>query len=80
LQRFASKDVQQREEHWIFADLVGKGRHTRGVPVPNPVKKGIDEWTQATSVQAGPLLQPINKAERIGEASQGSRFKPWNHE
>jgi integrase len=23
------QDLQQREEHWVFADLVGKGRHVR---------------------------------------------------
>ena len=28
------QDLQQREEHWVFADLVGKGRHVRTVPVP----------------------------------------------
>ena len=28
------QDLQQQEEHWVFADLVGKGRHVRTVPVP----------------------------------------------
>jgi len=27
-------DLQQREEHWVFADLIGKGGHVRTVPVP----------------------------------------------
>jgi integrase len=26
--------LQQREEHWVIADLVGKGGHVRTVPVP----------------------------------------------
>jgi site-specific recombinase XerD len=26
--------IQQREEHWVIADLVGKGRHVRTVPMP----------------------------------------------
>ena len=62
------EDLQQREEHWIIADLVGKGRHIRSVPVPSWVKKAIDEWTQAASIQTGPLLRPINKGQKIGES------------
>jgi len=27
------EDIQQREEHWVIADLVGKGRHIRTIPV-----------------------------------------------
>ena len=26
--------IQQREEHWVIADLVGKGGHVRAVPMP----------------------------------------------
>jgi integrase len=26
--------IQQREEHWVIADLVGKGGHVRTVPMP----------------------------------------------
>jgi hypothetical protein len=26
-------DLQQREDHWIIADLIGKGKHVRTVPV-----------------------------------------------
>jgi len=28
------QDLQKREEHWVFPDLVGKGGHVRTVPVP----------------------------------------------
>jgi site-specific recombinase XerD len=30
---FAVEDLQQREKHWVIADLVGKGGHVRTVPV-----------------------------------------------
>src|SRR5919197_1291806 len=26
--------LEQREEHWVIADLVGKGGHVRTVPIP----------------------------------------------
>ena len=28
-------DLQRREEHWVFANLIGKGGHVRTVPVPD---------------------------------------------
>jgi integrase len=66
-------DIQQREDHWIIADLVGKGRHIRSVPVPGWVKKAIDAWTQSADIKNGPLLRPINKAGRIGESGFSSK-------
>ena len=29
------QSIQQREDHWVIADLVGKGGHVRTVPIPN---------------------------------------------
>ena len=29
-----TEDFQIREEHWVIADLIGKGKHIRAVPVP----------------------------------------------
>jgi site-specific recombinase XerD len=28
------ESIQQREERWVIADLVGKGGHVRTVPIP----------------------------------------------
>ena len=36
------EDLQLREEHWVIADLVGKGGHVRTIPVPHWVKAGVD--------------------------------------
>ena len=36
------ESVQQREEHWVIADLVGKGGHVRTVPIPGWVKDAVD--------------------------------------
>jgi site-specific recombinase XerC len=35
------EDLQLREEHWVIADLVGKGGHMRTIPVPDWVKAGV---------------------------------------
>jgi integrase len=59
------EDIQQREEHWVIADLVGKGGHIRTIPVPDWVKAGIDVWMTAAGIATGTLLRSINKAGRI---------------
>jgi site-specific recombinase XerC len=41
------EDLQVREEHWVIADLIGKGKHIRTVPVPVWAKRAVDEWTTA---------------------------------
>jgi len=60
--------LQQREEHWVIADLVGKGGHVRTVPVPIWVKAAVDDWLHAAEVNAGPVFRAINKAQRVGKS------------
>ena len=61
----AVEHLQQREEHWVIADLIGKGGHVRTVPVPAWVKPAVDQWLTAAGVSAGPVFRAINKARRI---------------
>jgi len=57
--------IQQREEHWVIADLVGKGGHVRTVPIPAWVKIAIDAWTTAAGIANGTLFRAISKAGRV---------------
>jgi site-specific recombinase XerD len=66
------EDLQLREEHWVIADLVGKGGHVRTIPMPDWVKAGVDHWVAAAGITTGPLLRSINKAGRIW----GNGFSP----
>ena len=59
------ESVQQREEHWVIADLVGKGGHVRTVPIPGWVKDAVDAWTDAVDMTHGPVFRAINKAGRV---------------
>jgi site-specific recombinase XerC len=61
-------DLQRREEHWVFADLIGKGGHIRTVPVPDWVGSAIQAWLTAAAVTAGPMFRAINKAGRVAPA------------
>jgi integrase len=53
--------LQQREEHWVIADLIGKAAHIRTVPVPGWVKAAIDGWTSAAEITAGALFRCISR-------------------
>lgn len=56
--------IQQREEHWVVADLVGKAGHVRTVPIPTWVKGAVDGWTQAANISGGRVFRAINKTGR----------------
>ena len=57
--------LQRREEHWVFADLVGKGGHIRTVPVPSWVEAALHSWLRGASLTSGPIFRAINKGGRI---------------
>jgi len=59
------QDLQQREEHWVFADLVGKGRHVRTVPVPLWIAAALQTWMMEARITDGPIFRAINKAGRV---------------
>ena len=57
--------IQQREDHWVVADLLGKAGHMRTVPIPPWVKDAIDGWTAAAGLTRGRVFRAINKAGRV---------------
>ena len=54
-----------REEHWVIADLLGKGGHVRTVPIPAWVKAAIDAWQEASGIREGALFRSINKRGQV---------------
>lgn len=59
------QDLQQREEHWVFADLIGKGGHVRTIPIPWWVGTALQSWLAGAAITTGPIFRAINKAGRI---------------
>jgi site-specific recombinase XerD len=57
--------LQQREEHWVLVDLVGKGGHMRTVPIPAWVKAAVDNWSTTANIKAGRLFRCVNKTGSI---------------
>jgi integrase len=70
-------DIQQRENRWVIADLRGKGGRVRTVAVPIWVKKGIEVWVAAASIDKGRLLRPVGKGSRLGEEGS-SDWAVWS--
>jgi integrase len=58
-------DLQQREGHWVFADLIGKGGHIRTVPIPDWVAEAVAVWLREAGVTEGAVFRAINKAGGI---------------
>src|SRR6266705_1890108 len=59
------EDFQVREEHWVIADLIGKGKHIRTVPVPAWATRVVDEWTHAASISSGALFRRVGRIGKV---------------
>jgi site-specific recombinase XerD len=60
-----TEDFQVREEHCVIADLVGKGKHIRTVPVPVWAKRAVDEWTTAACISDGAIFRRVSRTDKI---------------
>jgi hypothetical protein len=49
----------------VIADLIGKGKHIRTVPVPAWAKRVVDEWTDAASISTGALFRRVGRLGKI---------------
>src|SRR5258707_13774541 len=64
--------LQQREEHWVFADMVGKGGHVRTIPIPAWVAAGLQAWITAADLGWGTVVPGVKETAMY--AAQG--FSP----
>jgi site-specific recombinase XerD len=55
------EQIQQRDQHWVIVDLVGKGGRIRTVPIPAWAKLCLDRWVEAARITGGKLLRPVRK-------------------
>jgi site-specific recombinase XerD len=63
-----TQDFQVREERWVIADLIGKGKHIRTVPVPFWAKRAVDEWTAASGINSGTIFRRVSRLDKISGA------------
>jgi len=60
-----SEDFQIREEHWVIADLIGKAKHVRTVPVPAWAKGAVDDWTMAAGINRGLIFRRVSRVGKV---------------
>ena len=60
--------LQQREGRWVIADLIGKRKRLRTIPIPAWAKIAVDRWTAAAGIASGSLFRAVGKAGRLGES------------
>jgi integrase len=53
--------LQQREDHWVIADLIGKGAHIRTVPVADWVKAAVDLWLDSAGITHGRIFRCVTR-------------------
>jgi integrase/recombinase XerD len=71
------KDIVEREGRTVIINLVGKRRRIRTVAVPCWVKQSVGQWTAAAGITEGPLLRPVSKSGKVGEAGLGA-WSVWS--
>jgi len=57
--------LQQREEHWVIVDLVGKAGHIRSVPVPDWVYLELAAWLSSASINRGKIFRRVSRMGRV---------------
>jgi site-specific recombinase XerD len=63
------EDFQMREDHCVIADLMGKAKHIRTVPVPAWTKRAVDDWTAVARINTGPIFRRVSRLDKV--ASNG---------
>jgi integrase len=57
--------LQQREDRWVIADLVGKHGRIRTVPIPDWVDAAIRRWADAVGLKTGRVFRRLDKRGRV---------------
>jgi site-specific recombinase XerD len=57
--------LQQRDERWVIADLVGKHGRIRTVPIPDWVDAAIRRWADAVALTTGRVFRALDKRGRV---------------
>ena len=70
LVRLEVRHLQLRDERWVLADIEGKGRRLRTVPVPLWVKRILDRWLAEAEISEGPLFRTVRKGGALDSTVQ----------
>ncbi len=57
--------VREHEGRWVLANLRGKGKRLRTLPLPGVVKNAWDRWVEAAGIESGRVIRAINRHGRV---------------
>jgi len=57
--------VREHEGRWVLANLRGKGKRLRTLPLPGVVKNAWDRWVEAAGIESGRVVRAINRHGRV---------------
>ena len=49
----------------MIADLIGKGKHIRTVPVPAWAKRAVDEWMTGAGINGGTIFRRVSRLGKV---------------
>ena len=49
----------------MIADLIGKGKHIRTVPIPAWAKRAVDEWITAAGINDGMIFRRVSRLGKV---------------
>jgi site-specific recombinase XerD len=59
------RQLQLREDRWVFINIIGKRNKSRSVTVPSWLKKAIDTYSEAAGIQSGRIFQAMTTNGKI---------------
>ncbi len=57
--------VREHDGRWVLANLRGKGKRLRTLPLPGVVKNAWDRWVEAAGIDFGRVIRAINRHGRV---------------
>jgi site-specific recombinase XerD len=57
--------VRAHDGRWVLANLRGKGKRLRTLPLPGVVKNAWDRWVDAAGLESGRVIRAINRHGRV---------------
>lgn len=59
------KVVREEQDRWVLANLRGKGKRVRTLPLPGVVKNAWDSWVEAAGIESGCVIRAIDRHGKV---------------
>jgi integrase/recombinase XerD len=59
------ESVRHVEGRWILADIIGKNKRVRTVPMPDWAKESLDRWADSAGISTGHIFRSLTRAGKL---------------